>query len=573
MDKFQQFINEWLPPQGPPRRIDYDRVYKYQCVDLVLEYLYEVFHIPSGVGGNAIDYWNNPSPRLLRAFDKVPSQNAIRGDIVVLHGLPGHPDGHIGIATGKSNETEVEILEQNGQNGDGDGGNPDTNPQDNVPLNDGNQIRTRFVPKSRIAGLLRAKDRSAFTVPNADTLNYTVLSPMAGYVNADDASKRHNSNSQVPAGTYAVFNEYNGMLNVTRQAGSPGWWINPADNHAAAPAHTPAEAVYVTVQPGWGLERIAEAAGFKDAATQTRWQAITDLNGGGPWSMFNARLRPGQRVMVSAAARGAGDDAGTPASETAPATPSTIYERFDEIIPCLTKEGAKSYNFELNMPVVNYGPNEPFEAVGKATLPNGDGGIIVYFMDKDNFSPDDESKRSPVGIKTGDLSLASKPESAPAPTAEPTYNVVKQPGTITIPAPGVPEVPDADLPWQRTMQFFSKPKMYVANKDTELFEFPSGNPIKQKRQGARGEMAGTFIFAGGVYYRTQESAEAGRWEGYLVSALDRETADNTPFNTNDDINQIGDALDVITKKKHAQLRAGGTLDGLINRLRGQRSNS
>lgn len=49
-----------------------------------------------------------------------------------------------------------------------------------------------------------------------------------GFVNAGDAAAGRNSNSQVPAGTYAVFNRAQGMVNITRTAGVPGWWINPA---------------------------------------------------------------------------------------------------------------------------------------------------------------------------------------------------------------------------------------------------------------------------------------------------------------------------------------------------------
>lgn len=61
--------------------------------------------------------------------------------------------------------------------------------------------------------------------PASDPNSYTVNSPVPGYTNASDAVNGVNSNSTVPAGTYSVFNRANGAINITRQAGVPGWWI------------------------------------------------------------------------------------------------------------------------------------------------------------------------------------------------------------------------------------------------------------------------------------------------------------------------------------------------------------
>lgn len=140
---YQAFKAEWLG-----RAVDYDHVYGYQCVDLILEYLKEDYGIPSGVWGNAIDYWNNPSPALLAHFDKVPGSAANQGDIVVFNGLAGNPYGHIGICDSEDG-TNVTILEQNGSgtnSGSGTGGNA---------------IRTRAIARSRVAGVLRPKSSPA----------------------------------------------------------------------------------------------------------------------------------------------------------------------------------------------------------------------------------------------------------------------------------------------------------------------------------------------------------------------------------------------------------------------------
>lgn len=142
MKDFNSFKTEWLE-----RTIDYDKVYKMQCVDLILQYIYECYGINSGVSGNAIDYWfktgiNGFNQILLSKFSKVANSEAKVGDIAVLHGMVGNTSGHIGIATGNINATELEILEQNGSTGSGDGLG-------------GNAIRVRYVPRSRVAGLLR----------------------------------------------------------------------------------------------------------------------------------------------------------------------------------------------------------------------------------------------------------------------------------------------------------------------------------------------------------------------------------------------------------------------------------
>lgn len=134
---YLDFKNKWMG-----RRIDYDRVYGFQCVDLILEYVYENFGLPSGVWGNAIDYWNRPSPALLSKFTLLATKDCKQGDIVVLYGLSGNPYGHIGICDSQS-PTVVNILEQNG-NGSGTG-------------TGGDAVRVRGIPKNRIAGILRPK--------------------------------------------------------------------------------------------------------------------------------------------------------------------------------------------------------------------------------------------------------------------------------------------------------------------------------------------------------------------------------------------------------------------------------
>lgn len=135
---YQEFKNEW---NG--RRIDYDHVYAYQCVDLILQYVKECYGLASGVWGNAIDYWNRPSPSLLTEFDLVAGHDAKQGDIVVLYGLSGNPYGHIGICD-HVDGSGIWLLEQNAT-GSADG------------LGKSAIGVYRAIPFSRVAGLLRAK--------------------------------------------------------------------------------------------------------------------------------------------------------------------------------------------------------------------------------------------------------------------------------------------------------------------------------------------------------------------------------------------------------------------------------
>jgi hypothetical protein len=102
-EPYMAFKKEW---EG--RRVDYDHVYGYQCVDLILEWCKEN-GIPTGIWGNAIDYANHPTPTFLAHFEDVTTQPWEPGDIVVLNGLAGNPYGHICLF----DHVPLYVLEQN----------------------------------------------------------------------------------------------------------------------------------------------------------------------------------------------------------------------------------------------------------------------------------------------------------------------------------------------------------------------------------------------------------------------------------------------------------------------------
>lgn len=155
---YPEFAKKWLG-----KRVDTDNFPKgeiYQCVDLVKQYMKEVKGVPYGAYGDAINYWNRTSTPILKQFTQVSGSKVQQGDIVILNGLPGNRSGHIGVATGGINALMVEILEQN-RSGSGSGTGKDA-------------IGTRWIPRVRVAGLLRPKSTSTsvyYTVKKGDTVS------------------------------------------------------------------------------------------------------------------------------------------------------------------------------------------------------------------------------------------------------------------------------------------------------------------------------------------------------------------------------------------------------------------
>lgn len=136
---YSTFKNKWLG-----KRVDYDKVYGFQCIDLIKQYLAENYGLKPGTWGNAIDYWYNTNANVLGKFDRLATKQARQGDIVIFKGINGNPYGHIGIADGNSGILTITVLEQNGSTGNGSGVG-------------GDSIRTRAISLSRVVGVLRPK--------------------------------------------------------------------------------------------------------------------------------------------------------------------------------------------------------------------------------------------------------------------------------------------------------------------------------------------------------------------------------------------------------------------------------
>jgi len=103
------------------------------------------------------------------------------------------------------------------------------------------------------------------------TEKYTVVVTVPAYYTAADAAALRDKRGTVSPGSYYVFNRSQGMINVTKTAGSPGSWINPADNVQKQAAVQTAASTY-TVVSGDTLSGIAAKFG-------TTYQKLAQING------------------------------------------------------------------------------------------------------------------------------------------------------------------------------------------------------------------------------------------------------------------------------------------------------
>ena len=97
------------------KSIDYDGVSGVQCVDLVKQYLKDVFGLNPGSMGNAKDYFQNyENNKLLKDnFDRLVQVTPEVGDIVVWGERPDNKYGHVAICVENGKETTVKTLDLN----------------------------------------------------------------------------------------------------------------------------------------------------------------------------------------------------------------------------------------------------------------------------------------------------------------------------------------------------------------------------------------------------------------------------------------------------------------------------
>jgi len=134
----------------------------------------------------------------------------------------------------------------------------------------------QYTDRGRLAGyrsyldlnrLIDKRKLSFFTKNNKQEMQtnmheqstYQVVTNVGAYLTADDARKGRKRKGTVSKGTYYIFNESAGMINLTRSKGKPGSWINPAQNQR--PTTQDANQSFYRVKKGDTLAYIAQTYG------------------------------------------------------------------------------------------------------------------------------------------------------------------------------------------------------------------------------------------------------------------------------------------------------------------------
>lgn len=139
-----------------------------------------------------------------------------------------------------------------------------------------------FIPKnaealnpmsSLFSWVFKANDKPTPKPTPVPSKKFTVNVELPGYMSATDAKGRRNARVRVKAGSYDIFNTSQGMVNVTKKAGTAGSWINPADNIVGEKLKSNTEIAKEVIAGKWGngSERIKRltSAGYDARAIQT----------------------------------------------------------------------------------------------------------------------------------------------------------------------------------------------------------------------------------------------------------------------------------------------------------------
>ena len=91
------------------KKVDWDKAYGYQCVDLFRQYCNDVLNIPQlpAVDG-AKDLWEN------HGCLKQTTGSYAPGDVLVYDGTPSNPYGHVCILVSLLDSDTFIVFEQNG---------------------------------------------------------------------------------------------------------------------------------------------------------------------------------------------------------------------------------------------------------------------------------------------------------------------------------------------------------------------------------------------------------------------------------------------------------------------------
>lgn len=120
----------------------------------------------------------------------------------------------------------------------------------------GNLDLNRLIGKKKLSYFTDQASKKDSNHKSSTAKTYQVTKNIAAYVSANDAKMKRNRKGTVKPGTYYIFNEANGMINVTSKQNDPGSWINPADLKKQSQVSTTKQTY--TVQKGDTLSHIAQ---------------------------------------------------------------------------------------------------------------------------------------------------------------------------------------------------------------------------------------------------------------------------------------------------------------------------
>lgn len=500
---------------------------KGQCVGLV-EAFFDTLGLPH-IWGNASDMPSDADLNVFNVIANTPTYLPPVGAAVVFPaGWEGSSVGHVALVAPGTTESTLVVFEANDRIGGGNGAARLHSFNYNTGLT-GAQVAAGW-PKFIVPKVLIPAPPPPPAAPvSSPEGTFNVVVALAGYTSAGLAVARTNSNSTVQPGNYHVFNQADGMVNVTTKPGEPGTWVNPADNKQPAAAQAPAVANYdgnaITIQPGWGLSNAAVAAGYPDANSPLRWTAIAKLNGSDDWQTYNSQLKAGMRIVVGQYTIPTTPVAPAPAPQpTAPVNPpvptlesNTTYTKLSEPLNLVTKQTPthvwmldfKTYaeaHSALDLP-----QGSPVMAYGKAQRTDLD--HPAYFMTAEDFGNADTAgvPANNRGINTVDL--------MPAPAPQPTPGAAKP-----VPVSTVADfdkrfnyTPFADPKWVTAPQLVSDimDLRTVINPDGSV-DFPY--PSQQLLQNQSIQVSGTMTVGSQKYYRSVGSVATGMYYG--IPAVD-----------------------------------------------------
>lgn len=517
---------------------------KGQCVGLV-EAFFDTMGLPH-IWGNACDMPGDADHNVFDVVSNTPTYVPPVGAAVVYPaGWEGSAVGHVALVAAGTTSSTLVVFEANDRIGGGNGAarlhafnynTGLTNAQ--VAAGWPKFIVPKVLEQAPAAPVAPAAPAAPAPVATSAEGMYAVVAAVPGYTSSSNAANRLNPASTVQPGNYHVFNQANGMVNVTSTPGTPGSWVNPADNKApaAAPAAGPAnyDGNAITIQPGWGLSNAAQAAGYPDSNSPIRWAAIAALNGSNDWQAFNASLKVGQRIAVgtytAAPVAPAAPAPVAPAQPTAPVV-NIVYTKLDQVLNLVTNKNP-THVWQLDFAndaqataAFDMPDGAPVLAYGKAQRTDGD--KPAYFMTAEDFGTADTTG-APVnnrGINTVDLS--TPPVLDVSATAVPDVPAGTQ-------AVGVTALPDLDKRFQ-FVPFTAPREFFTVKADAQIVELrkvthPDGSvdypyPDKQLVLNQPITLAGTMTVNGEQFYRTATGVKNGTY--YAVPIADVQPVNGT----------------------------------------------